>query len=240
MARTCPQCGNLNGDEVKFCTACGNALVPQPDQSGSPVMPGAGLPSAGPQPDHGRLPKVLAVAVIALFVIIAALVFLQLSGTFRIIPSAAPAVISQATPTAEITPYTPVETPVPDLTIIPAEDLTLTTTTPDLTGTSPTPAKPVFCPSDRRACGSSCIDIMADPGHCGDCDVSCFPGQVCLAGRCMRECSFGESNCVDGCYNLSYNAQNCGTCGNTCPFGLVCNRSVCTPPITTVIPTYAG
>jgi hypothetical protein len=107
-------------------------------------------------------------------------------------------------------------------------------------GTSPTPTKAVSCPSDRRACGTNCTDLMTDRDNCGDCDVSCFPGQICQTGRCLGECSFGESSCFDGCYNLSYDAQNCGTCGNTCPFGLVCNRSVCSPPVTTVIPTYSG
>jgi hypothetical protein len=238
MSRTCPQCGNLNGDEVKLCTACGNSLVSLTDKSGLPVTEQIPPAAAGPQPDHGRMPKALIVAAIAIIVIIAALAILQVSGTFRVFPSAAPAITSPATLTPEVTPTIPVETLVP--TIIPAENLTPGTTVPDLPGTSPTPTKAVFCPSDRRACGASCTDIMTDSAHCGGCDVSCFPGQICRTGRCMTGCFFGETNCFDGCYNLSYDAQNCGTCGNTCPFGLVCNRSVCSPPVTTVIPTYSG
>jgi hypothetical protein len=238
MSRICPQCGNLNNDEVKFCTACGNSLVPLPGQTGLPVIPQTAPSAAGPQPDHGRMPQVLLVAVIAILVIIAAVVILQISGYFMVFPSAAPAVTSPATLTPEVIPYSPAETPVP--TTIPAEILTPVTTVLDLPGTSPTPTKAVFCPSDRRACGVSCTDIMTDSAHCGDCDVSCFPGQICQMGRCVRECSFGENNCFDGCYNLSYDAQNCGTCGNTCPVGLVCNRSVCSPAVITVIPTYSG
>jgi hypothetical protein len=238
MSQTCPQCGNPNGDEVKFCTTCGNHLVSQPDQSGLPAIPQAGAAAAGPPPDHGRMPKILVVAVIAIIVIIAALGILQISGTFRIFPSAAPAVMYPATLTPEVSPVIPAATPVPTTT--PAEKITPVTTTPDLPGTSPTPTKAVSCPSDRRACGANCTDLMTDRDNCGDCDVSCFPGQICQMGRCTGECSFGESSCFNGCYNLSYDAQNCGTCGNTCPFGLVCNRSVCTPPVTTVIPTYSG
>jgi hypothetical protein len=237
MARTCPQCGNPNSDEVKFCTACGNSLVPL-EQSGSPVTPQTAPAAAGPQPDQGRMPKVLVVIVFAIIVIIATAVILQVSGTFRVFPSAAPAVTSPATLTPEVTPYSPAETPVPTTT--PAESLTLAVTIPDLRGTSPTPTKAVSCPSDRRACGANCTDLMTDPDNCGDCDVSCFPGQLCQTGRCLGECSFGEISCFDGCYNLSYDSRNCGICGNTCPFGLVCNRSVCTPPVTTVIPTYSG
>ena len=238
MSRTCPQCGNMNSDEVKFCTACGNSMISSPDQSGLPIMPRTMPAAAGTQPDHGRMPKVLVVAVIAILVIIAALVILQVSGTFRVFPSAAPAVTSPATLAPEVIPSFPADTPVPSA--IPAENLTPLATMPDLPGTSPTPTKAVSCPSDRRRCGTNCTDLMTDRDNCGDCDVSCFPGQICQAGRCLKECSFGESSCFDGCYNLSYDAQNCGTCGNTCPFGLVCNRSICTPPVTTVIPTYSG
>ena len=238
MSRTCPQCGNLNSNEVKFCTACGNSLVSSPDQYGLHLMPQTMPAAAGPQPDHGRMPKVLVVAVIAIIVIIAALLILQVSGTFRVFPFATPAVTSPATLAPEVTPSFPVETPVPST--IPAENLTPVATMPDLPGTNPTPTKTVLCPSDRRRCGTNCTDLMTDRDNCGDCDVSCFPGQICQTGRCQEECSFGESSCFDGCYNLSYDAQNCGTCGNTCPFGLVCNRSVCSPPITTVIPTYSG
>jgi hypothetical protein len=84
------------------------------------------------------------------------------------------------------------------------------------------------------------MDIMADSGNCGDCGVACFPGQICQMGHCLNECGFGESSCFDGCHNLSTDAGNCGVCGNICPFGLVCNQSVCSPLVTTVIPTYAG
>lgn len=238
MSRICPQCGNLNSDEVKFCTACGKPLVPLPDQSGLPVISQTVPAISGPQPDQGRMPKVLVVAVIAIIVIIAALVLLQVSGTFRIFPSAAPAVSSQATPIPDVTSHILAENPEP--TTVPTENMILATTAIEIPGTSPTPPKAVFCPSDRRACGANCIDIMTDRDNCGDCDVSCFPGQKCQMGRCLAECSFGESSCFDGCFNLSYNAQNCGICGNICPFGLICNRSVCTPPVTTVIPTYSG
>ncbi|MDD1679992.1 MAG: zinc-ribbon domain-containing protein [Methanoregula sp.] len=238
MSRTCPQCGNLNNDDVKFCTTCGSPLVRQPDPSGLLAIPQTGAAAAGPPTDHGRVPKILFGAVIAMIVIIAALGFLQVSGTFRIFPSAVPAVMSPATLTPEVTPGIPAATPVPTTT--PAENMTSVTTTPDLPVARPTLTNAVSCPSDRRACGANCTDLMTDRDNCGDCDVSCFPGQICQAGRCTGECSFGESRCFDGCYNLSYDAQNCGTCGNTCPFGLVCNRSVCTPPVTTVIPTYSG
>lgn len=238
MSRTCPQCGNLNSDEVKFCTACGNSLILLSGQSGLPVTSRNRPAATGQQPDQRSTSKVLLVAVIAIIVIIAALALLQVSGTYRILPSAAPAVTFPGTLIPEVSPVIPAETPEP--TIVPADNQTPMTTAPDLPGTSLTPANARLCPTDRRACGANCTDLMTDRNNCGDCEVSCFPGQICHAGHCLKECSFGESSCFDGCYNLSYDAQNCGTCGNTCPFGLVCNRSVCSPMVTTVVPTYSG
>lgn len=238
MVRTCPQCGNLNSDKVKFCTTCGNLLVPQLDQSGLPGIPTTGTAAARPPPDPGRIPKILVMAVIAIIVIIAAIGILQVSGTLRVFPSAEPAVTTLPILTPEVTPTILSETSVPA--IIPAENLTAVATVPDLPGTSPSPTKAVLCPSDRRACGATCTNLLTDRDNCGACGVSCFTGQICQAGRCLKECSFGESSCFDGCYNLSFDAQNCGACGNTCPFGLVCNQSVCSPTITTVVPTYLG
>ena len=59
MSRICPQCGNLNSDEVKFCTACGNSLVSLSDQSGLPVYinrhgPAATGQSTGSQTQNAK------------------------------------------------------------------------------------------------------------------------------------------------------------------------------------------
>lgn len=238
MSRTCPQCGNLNNDQIKFCTACGNALATTPGESGLRQTLPAGPAAAAPKPDPGSRSKVLIAAGIAIIVIVGALAILQGTGTFRVFPSTVPQVTSPVTLTPEMTPLVKADTTVPA--IIPAENLTAVATVPDLPGTSPTPTKAVLCPSDRRACGANCTNLLTDRDNCGACGVSCSAGRICQAGRCLKECSFGESSCFDGCYNLSFDAQNCGACGNTCPFGLVCNRSVCSPTVTTVVPTYLG
>jgi hypothetical protein len=167
-------------------------------------------------------------------VILAALYFLLVSGVPGIFLFTAPAVTPQATPV--ITSSVTADTPLPDTSIpVPVN-------TPDIVISMKSPAitKAVACPSDRRACGAGCYDIMTDINNCGDCDVSCNPGLTCQAGHCTPKCSFGMVSCNDGCHNLSYDAQNCGTCGNSCPVGLACNRSVCGPTLPTTIATYVG
>jgi hypothetical protein len=219
MTRICSQCGNQNGDETKFCTSCGNALVPP---TGKPA--GSGI--------------VIGAAIVAVIAIIATLVFLQVSGTIRILPAAEPAGTPQITPYG--TSYIVVETPSAEPTAVRMGNLSFTTPVADTPVTRPTTPKPVVCPSDRRACGTNCTDVMTDVNNCGACGVSCGSTKSCQQGVCLVRCSYYETGCPDGCHNLSYDSQNCGTCGNICPFGLACNNSVCAPPVTTVIPTYIG
>jgi hypothetical protein len=51
-----------------------------------------------------------------------------------------------------------------------------------------------------HCCGGACLDVRADPNHCGSCDTRCPPGQPCCDGSCRGD-----------------DAANCGSCGNTCP-----------------------
>src|SRR4051812_11117110 len=63
------------------------------------------------------------------------------------------------------------------------------------TGTARTPDKhkPAAdgsCPEQQTACGTDafalCVDLQADPAHCGTCDHACTPGIVCQAGACQQ------------------------------------------------------
>jgi len=250
LTQTCPHCLNLNADGTKFCTSCGKDLSQgstRPEPGTTPVFP----TTPAPAPASGTIPpdipgepqnimKVIAVAVIAIMVITAALVFLQTSGTLRIFPPAAPVVTPQSTPVPDVTSSLVVETPSPEPTTEVTENQTLIATIPDMPRTSPTPTKAVVCPSDRRACDAQCRDIMTDEDYCGGCGISCSSGETCQAGFCMAECDTGKIRCGDSCHDLLYDSQNCGTCGNTCPVGLACNKSVCAPALTTIIPTYIG
>ncbi len=65
-----------------------------------------------------------------------------------------------------------------------------------------------ICAAPLVCCGSACVDLRADPSHCGACDAPC-PGYahaaaVCAAGACaMGACEPGHADCngspADGC-----------------------------------------
>jgi hypothetical protein len=240
MSKICPQCGNPNSDETKFCTACGKFLDLLSDQSGPSVVQQTGLLAAGPQPDPNRQKKILAGAGIAAIVIIAIFLLITNQGIAGILSSSAPPVTTQMITTPVVTSYISIETPSPEPTPIPTENQSLIISVTDTPRISPTPTKPIVCPSDRRLCGSRCTDTMTDVNNCGACGSPCTFSQTCQQGVCMAGCTLGETNCFDGCYNLSIDMHNCGICGNNCPVGLECNKSICSPPLTTVIPTYIG
>jgi hypothetical protein len=239
MSRTCPQCGTVNRDDNKFCTSCGNSTEPvqvQPGSSGTQAGPASG--DGVPVP--GRQSKILIWAGVAGIAIIAIFLVLTNPGISSILPSSAFPVTTYTPATPDVTSQGMVETPFPEPATLPVENLSLTTTIPGTSQTSPTPVKEVVCPSDRHICGANCTDFMTDSTNCGACGLNCSDSQSCEQGVCIAPCSSGEVNCFDGCHNLSYDAGNCGTCGNTCPVGLECNKSICSHPLETAIPTYAG
>ncbi|MGB9176160.1 MAG: zinc-ribbon domain-containing protein [Methanoregula sp.] len=240
MSKICPQCGNLNEDDKRFCTMCGNSLESPADQPGSSAIPQTGPVAAGAQPDPGRLIRILAGAGIAVIVIMIIFLVLTNPDMAGILPSSLFPGTAHAIVTPVVTSYVVIETPSPDPTPLRTEDRSLTIAIPDTSSASPAPTKAPVCPSDQRACDAMCTDTMTDRANCGTCGVSCSPSQVCQQGRCSVKCTSGETQCFDGCHNLSYNAQNCGTCGNACPVGLTCNTSVCVPTLPTAIPTYSG
>jgi Stigma-specific protein, Stig1/zinc-ribbon domain len=241
MTRICPRCGNVNDEAVKFCISCGNPLVPLVPQAGQPVTattpPPGQVSQAEPSGKNSTL-RIISIAAVAVIVILAALYFMQASGTLRIYPFSAPAVTPRVTPTSTsyITTETlPTETTTPILEI--TMDSTNTTESPSI---SPTAKKALVCPSDRHACGADCTDIMTDQNNCGGCNITCAVSQDCIQGQCREGCPTGETSCFDGCHDLLYDAQNCGICGNSCPVGLACNKSICTPPPKTTVPIYTG
>jgi hypothetical protein len=240
MSKICPQCGNQNEDDKRFCTTCGNAFVSPGGQSGSSALLQTATVEVAAQPDPKRLIRILAMAGIAVIVIIIIFLVLTHAGIAGILSSSKPPVTPRMVVTPQVTSVVVSETPLPEPILVQTEDLSLTTTVPDTSSTSPTLTKAPVCPSDRRACGTNCTDVMTDRTNCGACGVSCSSSQVCQMGQCTMRCYAGETRCFDGCHNLLYDAQNCGTCGNACPVGLTCNISVCAPTLPTTIPTYAG
>jgi len=213
MARICPRCGNANDDTVKFCTSCGQALAPR----------------AG----NRRTVAILAAGIVILG-IAAIMAFSGLAGPAGILPGTSAPQTPSATPT--LTSYVVTEIPVPETTTpIPA-----TTTVPLTTTLPPTTLAAIVCPSDRFACAGACRNLMTDRENCGRCNTSCAITEICQQGHCTIRCADTETSCNGICRDLRYDAQNCGICGNSCPGGLGCNMSVCSPTLTTPIPTYVG
>ena len=237
MTRICPRCGDQNNDGVNFCTSCGNPLATtafQPETSATPPQ-GTMSPAAPPGPKSTF--KIIVLAAVAIIVIVTVLFLLQAFGIVRIFPFLSPTGTPRITPVA--TSYVMVDTPLPETTPF----IGITTAVITLMKSPyayPIPTKAVVCPSDRRACGANCTDIMTDSSNCGTCGTPCSSSQICQQGICLTRCTSGESSCSDGCRDLSYDPQNCGACGNSCPVGLACNKSVCAPTLVTTIPTYAG
>jgi hypothetical protein len=61
------------------------------------------------------------------------------------------------------------------------------------TATAPDKHKPAAdgsCTAQQTACGTDafavCVDLQADPDHCGTCDHACTPGIACQAGVCQQ------------------------------------------------------
>lgn len=240
MSKICPQCGNLNDDDKEFCTSCGNAFVSLSDQSGLSVMPQVGPVPAGAVSDPNSLLKIFTGAGIAVLIIIAVFLVLTNPGIKSFLPSSTPPVSTHMTAASELTSSIIVETSEPDPTTVPAVNMSATTPVPNTSRTSPTSTKTPVCPSDRRICGAACTDTMTDPGNCGSCGIFCRSQETCVQGRCIGKCTDGQTNCFDGCHDLLYDTENCGICGNACQGGLVCNKSICSPPLITAIPTYEG
>lgn len=96
--------------------------------------------------------------------------------------------------------------------------------------TTPTPS---CISSDHTAgveCDGSCTNLVTDNDHCGSCDVSCGPMQVCM-GQCYPViCSPPAMACDHACVDVTTDPANCGGCGNACPADKpTCNIGTCVP-----------
>lgn len=81
------------------------------------------------------------------------------------------------------------------------------------------------CPDGFLLCGNVCMNVSADPAHCGSCGTLCAAGATCVTGRC--QCPIGAADCGGICTDLRGDGQNCGACGTVCAGGQVCSAGVC-------------
>jgi hypothetical protein len=91
------------------------------------------------------------------------------------------------------------------------------------------------CPSTQTNCNGSCVDLTANPNHCGDCNTKCpvmGPNSVpgCTASKCAMACNAGFDDCdpsTAGCepkiaYYVDADRDGYGTGAAT--------GAACTPP----------
>ncbi|HSK02406.1 MAG TPA: hypothetical protein VK932_14235, partial [Kofleriaceae bacterium] len=82
--------------------------------------------------------------------------------------------------------------------------------------------EPLACRGPLKDCSSdpflhACVDVRTDPNHCGDCSVTCDPGEVCAGGGCV--CNPTSLVCGGACVDPATDKDNCGRCGRSCGGG---------------------
>jgi hypothetical protein len=63
---------------------------------------------------------------------------------------------------------------------------------------------------DTILCGDMCLDVRANPSHCGACDIVCAGDEQCAAGSCVPN-------------------PKPKTCTPPCPTGQTCQSGACQP-----------
>jgi hypothetical protein len=87
------------------------------------------------------------------------------------------------------------------------------------------------CPRGFAQCGGRCVDLDADPAHCGGCDQGCsdpLDGVLydrCVGGACA--CAASHQVCDMACTDTTSDNQNCGGCGATCEATQECSGGTC-------------
>jgi hypothetical protein len=72
------------------------------------------------------------------------------------------------------------------------------------------------CPMDQVVCGEGCVDLGADPLHCGECFSECEASQVCIDGECSLACEDFELACDGVCVDIESHSDHCGGCNTVC------------------------
>ena len=81
------------------------------------------------------------------------------------------------------------------------------------------------CAPGLTQCGTSCVDSVTNPLHCGACDNACPAGQACTGGLC--QCPAGQTSCDGQCVDTNTNPAHCGNCTTACAAGQACSAGIC-------------
>lgn len=103
-------------------------------------------------------------------------------------------------------------------------------------------ALPLDCGVDSAACNGVCVDVLFDPGNCGQCGMRCTREEACVAGTCQpsaaltvppgqaTECFADMALCNGVCIDVMGDRANCGSCGFQCTGRNICIAGTCHPP----------
>jgi hypothetical protein len=91
----------------------------------------------------------------------------------------------------------------------------------------------VECPAGLDVCGDGCVDVTADPNHCGECGNACTTSVIgasptCVGGVCGYTCGT-LTECDGACVDVTSDPNHCGSCDQICPGGRACVGSQCAP-----------
>jgi hypothetical protein len=84
------------------------------------------------------------------------------------------------------------------------------------------------CRPGLTLCDATCVDLRADPAHCGDCERGC-DGGVCQTSACREACSGDLTDCDGACVALKTDSLHCGNCATLCAPDEVCLAGTCRP-----------
>lgn len=83
------------------------------------------------------------------------------------------------------------------------------------------------CPAGQDRCDVACVDLEADPLHCGACFVGCESHQSCIDGECSPACGDGGAECDGACVDTQTVSNHCGGCGIVCDDLEICDFGEC-------------
>lgn len=83
---------------------------------------------------------------------------------------------------------------------------------------------PQPCAPGKAHCTASPSDVCetdtTTSAHCGSCEQTCKPGEVCSSGKCTLNCDQGKSLCTNadgtGCYDVQTDPDHCGAGCEAC------------------------
>lgn len=76
------------------------------------------------------------------------------------------------------------------------------------------------CDLGQLECDGTCVDVLADPLHCGACGRMCAAGEFCASGACHPTCDPPLVECAGACVDPGTSPDHCGGCGVVCGSGI--------------------